>query len=281
MLSSKFKYSLLTRILNSINRFRKCKVDNPNFVPEDFFQDIYLDHILAAISSEFPTEKNLAILDGGCGRGKITAAVAKCGHNVTGIDYHDLSLIQAGHESKIMGVSLNLIQGDLLKVLKSIDSNTYHVGLCIETLYACPEYRDIITEFKRVIKIDGLFIATFRSKFYFITTLLLQNQYEKALKVAKSSEGILRIASIPTYYNWQSLEEIDEIYVKNGLKILKRTPVGAFCGTAYDGMSAICNLENTPNQLEKSLLKKLEISEINDCEGIGRFTLVIGKNSNT
>jgi len=184
-----------------INQLRRPTISSAISKSDEFHKPIYQDNILYQIRKHFPNTTTLSILDGGCGPGIIGIHLAKEGHDVTGMDYHRPSLNLAKSNAEKEGVSINLIEEDLFGYLKSLAIHSYDIGIRLEVLYTCVDYKDIIKEFSRVIKLGGLFIATFRSRFYFITTLLAQKQYHKAIYVADHSEGLLRISSTPAYYN--------------------------------------------------------------------------------
>jgi hypothetical protein len=154
---------------------------------------------------------------------------------------------------------------------------SFDVVMCYGVLYTCTQYREIISEYSRLMRPGGLLFASFRSKFYFITSLLRQKQYEKALYVANNSEGALKLASVPSYYNWQTGAEVTGLYGKNDLEIVDLRPVGVFTGTGYDGMAAILDVEETPADILHSALYELETSDLGECLGASRFMLGIGK----
>jgi len=141
------------------------------------------------------------------------------------------------------------------------------------------QYKDIISAYGRVLKKDGIFIGTFRSKHYFITTLLRQKQFDKALFVARNSEGLLKLASISSYYNWQTPKEISHLLADNGLELLKIYPVGVFSGSGYDGLAAVVDVDQLSKEEIHSGLYELESTEWDDCLGSGRFIMAIGRKS--
>lgn len=268
-------FLLTQKVVNSINQFRK--VTNEWGKGDELYDRIYMDNIMSQITKNFPDNRSLRIFDGGCGTGRFSIALAQIGHDVTGTDIHGPSIDAAIFEAKRVDVTLSLIKKDLLQCLIETESNYYDVAICLEVLGACVQYQDILKEFYRVVKDEGVFIASFRPKYYFITTLLRQKQYKKALYVAENSEGLLKIASIPTYYNWQTLKEIYQLYESNGFEIINVVPIGMFSGHDIDGMAAVANVENITNEIVISALYKLETTKFDDYLAVGKFILITGK----
>ena len=268
-------FLLAQKGVNRINQFRKAS--NEWGKGEELYNKIYMEKIWSQISKNFSANRTLRIFDGGCGTGRFSIALAQMGHDVTGVDIHGPSIDAAKLEAKHVNVSLNLIKKDLLQCLKDTESNYYDVAICLGVLYTCVQYQDIINEFYRVVKDKGLFIASFRTKFYFITTLLRQKQYEKALYVAENTEGFLKIASMPNYYNWQSLKEIYQLYENNDFETIDIAPIGLFSGEGIDGMAAVADVGYITNNIVNSDLYKLETTKFDDFTALGRFILATGQ----
>ena len=153
--------------------------------------------------------------------------------------------------------------------------------MCYGVLYTCTKYKEIVEEFSRLLKPKGVLLASFRSRFYFITSLLRQKQYEKAQFVVNNSEGLLKLASIPAYYNWQSADEVKNLYTNNNIEVKHLLPVGVFTGTGYDGMAAITDVGEVASDIVHTVLYELETSNLADCIGAGRFMFAIGIKKST
>ena len=104
-----------------------------------------------------------------------------------------------------------------------------------------------------------------------------KKQYEKALYIVSHTEGVLKLASVPVYYNWQSGEEVENLYRQNQLETILLQPVGVFSGTGADGMAAVIDVEQTPADIVHSVLYKLETSNLKECLGASRFIFAIGR----
>ena len=275
----KWQYWLAERLSRTVNHLKPRKSSDGHSKPEDFYKEIYLGVMLPQLRQHFAAQSGLKILDAGCGTGRMALELARLGHEVTGIDLHQESLQTAQNRANDVGVSIVFIQGELFKTLKGLASESVDLVVCLEVLYICSDYRKILDEFHRVLKPNGLFMGSFRSRFYFITTLLRQGQYEKALYVAKHSEGMLKIASLPTYYNWHSTAELETLLKERGFAPITTASIGKFSGMGYDGSAAIVDLEATLSPNVSSALASLESIQLSEWRDIGRYLLVVGRRS--
>lgn len=119
----------------------------PSQVPdhrEDFYTRTYLAYIKRDIVRVFGEGTTCRVVDAGCGTGRLAVPLAMEGHSVTGIDYHRPSLNDARARAKRAGVTINLIEGDLLDTLRKSPSESASIVLCMEVLYTCPDDREIL-----------------------------------------------------------------------------------------------------------------------------------------
>ena len=262
--------------MDMINRLKPRPCTKPPDDAEAFFAEIYLEQIREWLRKSFGEQRQLQILDAGIGEGRIAHPLAVEGHLLTGIDKHRPSLDVT--ESKFLhsGTDVTLLSGDLFTELQRLEEGTFDVVLCLETLYTCPDYRRIVSELVRVLKGDGLFIASFRSRFYFLATLLRKKNYKEALFVARNSEGILRLATLPAYYNWQTIGEIVEMYDENKLALQSMTPIGVLCGMEPDGIAGIYSIDKLEAGVFESLLE-IEATVMEEIKGVGRYIFAVGK----
>ncbi len=273
----KLKYLGIQKVLNQLNQFKNVSADGT--VGEAMYTKICLEKIIATLSAQYPDRNGFTVLDGGCGSGTMSVGLAEVGYSVTGIEIHKPSLAMAEDRAKEKGVTVEWISGDLLPSLRALPSQTFNAVICMGVLYTCAEYKEIVSEYSRVLKDSGMFIGTFRSKHYFITSLLRQKQFEKAVYVAQNTEGLLKLASISSYYNWQSPEELHQLFTGNGLDVLKIHPIGVFSGSGYDGLASVIDVDELSSEEIHSGLYELESMEWDDCLGAGRFMMAIGKKS--
>ena len=263
-------YGLVQRLMNQVNQFRGASDDWGN--AESLYNKIYLERIHRYLSEH---GKGLKVLDGGCGIGIMSIDLAMHGYKVTGIEIHKASLDLMQANAKKAGVEVDAVQGDLLDRLKEIETESFDAALCMGVLYTCAEYREIVRHLGRTLKTGGLFFASFRPPYYFISTLLRKGQFEKALSVRNSSEGVLRLAQTPAYYNWQTHDELRNMFDDSGLEIVELRPTGLYSGVGYDGLGALVDVEAVDDR-SMTALYELE-KDPGDSSGMGRFTFAIGR----
>ncbi len=61
--------------------------------------------------------------------------------------------------------------------------------------------------------------------------------------VANNSEGLLKLASISSFYNLQTPKEITSLFSENGLELLKLHLIAVFSGAGYDGLAAVVDVD--------------------------------------
>jgi 2-polyprenyl-3-methyl-5-hydroxy-6-metoxy-1,4-benzoquinol methylase len=272
MPSSRRGYRALQHILNWGNQLRG--VSETWGEAEDLYARLAMERIQEHLAGLAGAPHR--ILDGGCGLGGMAIELAGAGHRVTGIEVHGSSVSWARRRAAEVGVALELVRGDLLVRAKTMPTAGFDAILCVGVLYTCADYREIVAEFSRLLRPGGLLLATFRPPYYFVTTLLRQGKVDQALAVTRSSEGVLRIARVPSYYNWQTEAELTELYEAHGFEVVEQRPIGTFSGTGYDGMAAVADAERIEDPRERAALFELE-KTAGAITGAGRFTLVVGR----
>lgn len=240
---------------------------------EDLYSGLYLDAIREH-TRDLPAR--LSVVDGGCGVGRFAVELARAGHDVLGIEVHTPSLEEARRRADAAGVKLRLEAGELLRTLRGLPDASVDLALCLGVLYTCVDHREILGEFARVLRPGGRLLASFRTAFYFVTTLLRQGQVEKAAEIAGASEARLRIARVPAYYNWQSPEAMRALYAEQGLQVEALRPVGVFSGVGYDGMAAVADAEAL-SPSDRDALRRLEAGVPDAYAAAARFVLVVGR----
>jgi len=269
----KLYYRIAQALSRSINRLRstrgKADVRDP-------FVEIYLERISAHLKHLRAGERGIRILDAGCGTGSIAIGLARCGYAVTGIDYHPASLQQAQREALAAEVDVKLEQGELSQALRAMDSNVYDAVVCTEVLYTCANYRELLQELNRMLKSGGFLFVSFPTRFHIVTTLLRRGSYSDAMYAATHTEGVLRMAQLPTYYNWTSREELTDDLKHAGFEVVEIGGIGRFCGKGSDGLAGIVNIDEVDGASRKLLLD-LERVPMKDYEQVGRYLFVAGQ----
>lgn len=274
-MAATLRYRVLQALTRQANRFLSPKVPEP--LVGDLFTRIYLDKMRARLAAAFPDRSELRILDAGCGAGRLCVALARDGHALTGIDYHEPSLEAARRAAAEAGVTLELRAGELRASVEALGDASFDAVICTEVLYTCADHREILAELVRVLAPGGLLLASFATRHYLITTLLRQRQWEPALFVAEHDEGVLRLARLPTYYNWCSGSDVEARCREQGLEVLAVEPIGSFCGHGTDGMAALVDLAEVTDPAALEALYRLETAGVEDTRATGRYLLAAAR----
>jgi len=271
----RLRFRALQALARQANRFVAPKVLEHG--ERDLYARIYLERMSAHLAAVFSGRDDLRILDAGCGAGRLCIALAEAGHRVTGIDYHAASIEAARRGAQAAGVTLDLVQGDLLPKLQELPSEGFDAVITTEVLYTCVDHREILAQLVRVLAPGGLLLASFATRFYLITTLLRQQQYDKAVFVAEHDEGVLQLAKLPTYYNWKSPSDVVACVAGLGLELLDLTPIGSFSGHGSDGMAALVDVGALTDPAAVESLYRLETAGLEDTRGAGRYLLAAAR----
>lgn len=254
-------YESYSGVLGIVNRFRGGSNDTASErSPESFFQQVYLSHINRCVGEHFGARRDLKILDAGCGR--FAVPLSEAGYQVRAIDCSKQAIEGARKNAMGANVSVDLIHGDIARESRTMKDGLFDIVLCLEVLPYLVPYRTIFAGLERVLTRGGLLFVTFQPAYYFITTLLKQRKFNAARYVTQHSEGLLRIATAPAYYNWPDTDEILRLHEASGLTSLGMIPIGKYCGFDRDGVAGILNLEDEgvadayPRLLEIELVEK-------------------------
>ncbi len=117
-------------------------------IREPFFNDIIKKH--------FPDDKDINILDIGCGHGAFGYFIKNNYNNYIGID----GSIEQVEEAKRLGVE-NVIFGDIVEYLKNVNNDSLDLLIAIDIIehFTKEELSDLIDEFYRVLKKGGKIIT--------------------------------------------------------------------------------------------------------------------------
>jgi len=186
------------------------------------------------------------------------------GFEVTGVDTSGLALRRAREHAKEAGVEATFVQGKVEEVLAARASGRYDVVVCAEVLYLCRQYREILRTLAGAVRPGGLLCVSHRPKFYYLLEALRQYDLKSAVEVQRRSEGPFRGAA---YYNWQTEEELRQLYDSVGLRWLAWYPIDRY---AWLGGTSPATLTSE----QRDQLLRLEL-ESPDAAGCARYVLVI------
>lgn len=257
-------------------RFAPLSYDAATHDAESYYASQYLvriEHHLSMLKVQ-----PLHLLEAGCGSGRFLIPLAERGHHTTGVDYHldSVRLVREKVASIDNGTDIKIHDGDLDAVLPELPTESFDAILCLEVLYTSRNRRKSTEHLYRLIKPGGLFFITHKPRSYFLWQSLKNGHFDDALHILNNPEGRLRKGNHRIFYNWQSLQEIDDIYTSIGATILARYPVGPYSGFSVDPLTDICD----PGKLNASQLKqlaRLESGAPQEMLAASRYVLVVGK----
>lgn len=265
----------MEKLLRKIKRALGCHdrdyYDMAEHAGEQFYGRLYGAHIARHLENHFG-KQSLKICDAGCQSGRLALPLARAGYRVTGIERSQFALKRAAHRARQQGLSLNLRRGDILKVLSSFERGFFDGIVCLEVLYLNRNFREILKVFRDRLQPSGLVFVSHRSSYYYVAKALGLRDFDTAHFVLTHQEGELW----NSYFNWQTLEELEGLYGETGFSITACYPIGLFSGigleSSFMGPDPISLEEEDRAKLEEL---ELETSRCKDWKTLGRYILIV------
>ena len=203
---------------------------DPSFC--DMFEDIhsrspaqeYLDHIRRHLQAECG-DRRLTILDAGCQAGRLLIPLAQDGHQLIGLDTSGFALRRAAHHAKHHRVSVQLHRGDLAHVARWVPSASLDAAVCLEVLYLCPNYPDLLLRLADSVKPGGWLFVSHRPAIYYVASALRSGQPQLAPQMFTRAEGP---SPDGDYHNWQTQDALMRLYQANHLRWRACYPIQPF-----------------------------------------------------
>ena len=233
---------------------------------EQFYARLYLE----AVTSAAPAGHHLKILDLGCQAGRLAIPLARTGHHVTGVDRSRRWIERCRVHAAEAGVEINLLCEDVANALTRFSAGAFDLVLATELLYTLPNHREVLGGLARLLAPGGRLVASHRTRYYLLATLVRYRLYPEARRVLAASEGPI----LGTYYNWFDAGELERIYRAAGLRILERRGIGTLSGLGVDGLARLAS----PARLgaaEREELLALERACGPEYAGQARYLLVV------
>lgn len=183
----------------------------------------YLAHIREHLRRRFG-DARLTILEAGCQAGRLLIPLAQDGHHLIGLDTSAFSLRRARRHATARRLSVQLHRGDIAQVRRWIAPASLDVAICAEVLYLCSNYRALLELLADSVKPGGLLIVSHRPTLYYLACAMLRGDPDQAMSVAQRGEGPSPDAD---YHNWQTEEELAELYRALKLDVLGCYPIDA------------------------------------------------------
>lgn len=218
----------------------------------------------------------LRILDAGCGSGRFLIPLAKNGHRMTGIDYHRHSVRLVRKKSSALGKEVDIHDGDLNSVVATFPNGIFDAILCLEVLLTSRNRRQATANLYRLLKSGGLLFITHRPRSYYLWKSLKNKNFDDALFIHNHCQGRLKKRLSSHFYNWQSLQEIENLYSSLGAKILELSSIGPCSGFAVDPLTDICD-PGELDEIQRKQLAALESEVSREMLALSRYILAVSQ----
>lgn len=197
----------------------KVRLDSSFKKPEKWFLDF----------AENLGKKNLKVLDLGCGNGRNAIPLAMMGYHVTAVDISQVALDLLSEKALNNNVKVEAILGNILGL--PFQCNIFDLAICYNSIFNGTkiDIEKSVVEAKRVLKPNGFFLFTLRSKKNPIPTDAKPTDERNTYKMIK--DGYL----LTTHYSDD--DEIDNLLI--GWKKLSSTEFLEVLGKGDDAKPVI------------------------------------------
>ena len=204
------------------------------------------------------------ILDLGCSQGRFShrLAVEHPKVKIKGIDLSQRAIDYARDNSPENSENLEFHVQTIRECLSAQADNSVSVIVMTEVTVFYPDWIKDIPDIQRCLRPGGLFIITFRSRYYNLLHCIGNDNWEALPDILEKDEGFL--FGNPTKFQWKDKFQISEILEGTmGFHLDEIYGIGGCSGIDGDPFSRITMPENLNND-QKDLLGKAE-------EKIGRM----------
>ncbi|MBI1953035.1 MAG: class I SAM-dependent methyltransferase [Candidatus Omnitrophica bacterium] len=228
---------------------------------ERFFARLYLHQIRQTLRDQGwqPPKK---LLDAGCQTGRLAIPLSQWGFKVTGVDTSDLALRRLRLHAAREAATVKTVRANLARWLPKQASSSYDAVLCTEVLYLRENWRELLAGLIRLLKPGGLGFISHRPRAYYVAEALGRKDTQAAQTVLSLREGKLW----GSYYNWQTRQELEEIYRNAQMEILSIVPMGVLSWLAVN--------PDDLNESQQDLLFRAERDVSPKIQDSGRYLLV-------
>jgi SAM-dependent methyltransferase len=242
-------------------------VDQEN---EKFFLSLYMLFITERMTEIFGKQK-LKILDAGCGQGRLSLALARQGHDVTGIDMSPSVIEKAKQYACSEGLNIRLLATDLETGLKGLTPGSYDCVISTEVLYMVKDYREVISDLVKLVRPGGLVVLSLRSRLFYVLVCLLQGRFSQASRLAINRDVYLNNDTL----NCQSRKEMEALLAEWGVGAIEVRGIGVLSGIPGDPQARFAVPEEL-GESERTLLLDMEAAVSREYSEFGRYLLVSG-----
>lgn len=181
----------------------------------------YLAHIRRHLRERF-SDQTLSILDAGCQAGRLLVPLAQDGHRLIGVDTSGFALRRARRHAQERRLSVLLHKGSIAKLRSWVRPSSLDAVVCTEVLYLYRDYRTLLALLADSVKSGGLLLISHRPTVFYVASALRQGRADQAASVIRRTEGP---SPDGKYHNWQTQEQLAELYRSLNLTLLGCYPV--------------------------------------------------------
>lgn len=230
----------------------RAEADMAESPDELFYAQLYLGSIFEAL----PNRSGLRILDAGCQAGRLAIPLAQAGHSVTGVDISPHWIARCRAHCEKAAVQVDLICDDIGKAISSFAPGSFDAVVCTELLYTRRDFAAILKGFRRLLCEGGRMIASHRTPYYVLTTLVRYHQFAAAAEVLQREEGTIK----GSYFNWFEENKLRRIYANAGLAVMETKGIGTLSGIGVDGLAAVVSPSDLSPEEQAELLRLEKLS---------------------
>jgi SAM-dependent methyltransferase len=252
-------------VLRVAERYNMVEQEN-----EKFFLSLYMSFIGERLRQVFGEQK-LKVLDAGCGQGRLSLALARLGHDVTGIDMSSSAIERATHYASAENLNIRFRVTDLETGLEELVPGSYDCVISTEVLYMIKDYRRVTGDLVKLARPGGLIVLSLRSRLFYILVCLLQSRFAQASRLAIDGNFYLNNDTL----NCQSRSEMESLLADLGVRTLEFRGIGVLSGVPGDPQARFAVPEELGEE-ERALLYDMEAAVSKDYSEYGRYVLISG-----
>jgi ubiquinone/menaquinone biosynthesis C-methylase UbiE len=260
----------VVRLMNQYNM-----VTHPD---ESYYADQYLRFIVPELERRFP-ERHTAILDLGCGQGRLSLPLARwCadgGGTVSGVDLTPAAVALARQYAAEQNLrNVTFVQGDAVKFVREAPDSSADAVLFTEVTFFMPSYRQVLEELSRLLKPGGVAFIGFRSQYYYLLQLAWLRSWANASQCLIERGG--NIFGDQMWCGWHTVEDIRPLLAEVRLQVNRLYGVGVLSGTQGDARGAIVHPALLSREDQKGMME-VECAAAEQYAACGRYILAVAE----
>ena len=206
----------------------------------------YLDRYWSVLDKYIKTAiVDAKILDLGCSQGRFThrLAIENPDKKIIGVDLSQRAINYAIENSPTDSSNLEYKVRTIKESLAEQADHSVDIIIMTEVTVFYPEWIGDISEIQRCLKPGGVFITTFRSRYYNLLHCIANNNWESIDEILNKDEGFL--FGNPTKFQWKDKSQISKIIEEElGFTLNEIYGIGSCSGIEGDPFSRLCMPEN-------------------------------------